>query len=160
MYSGVFCLLALRGARDWRRAVSIQLQDLQDHHIFPRDYLRNHAVEKRAVVNSITNRTLISDETNGKIKNKAPADYLANKDIFPSGPDEQLLMPHFISAEAIDAMKRTMATSPASDVLELYERFCALREQSVIAEIRRVCGISSAATLEAVTKPILLNPAW
>ena len=80
VYSGGFCLLALRGARDWRRGESIQLQDLEDHHIFPCDYLRNHGMEKRAVVNSIANRTLISDETNGKIKSKAPADYLANKE--------------------------------------------------------------------------------
>jgi hypothetical protein len=102
VYSGVFCLLALRGARDWRRGESIQLQELQDHHIFPRDYLRTHGLDKG--VNSIVNRTLISDETNGKIKNKAPAEYLASKEIFPSGPKDSLLSDHFIEPDAIEAM--------------------------------------------------------
>ena len=40
VYSGVFCLLGLRGARDWRRREAIQLQELQDHHIFPQAYLK------------------------------------------------------------------------------------------------------------------------
>src|SRR5437879_5884630 len=81
VYSGVFCLLALRNARDWRRGEDIQLQALQDHHIFPQAYLRRHDITKRATVNSIANRTLISDETNRKISDKAPADYLVDTDI-------------------------------------------------------------------------------
>ena len=39
VYSGVFCLLALHNARDWRRGEDIRLQELQDHHIFPQAYL-------------------------------------------------------------------------------------------------------------------------
>ena len=35
VYSGVFCLLAMRGARDWQVDEHIELQRLQDHHIFP-----------------------------------------------------------------------------------------------------------------------------
>ena len=116
VYSGVFCLLALRGARDWRRVESIQLQDLEDHPIFLRDYLRSHGVEKRAIVNSIVNRTLISDETNGKIKNKAPADYLASKEIFPSGYDDRLLAPHFFSIDAIGAMQQAKSNTTDTDV--------------------------------------------
>ena len=72
VYSGVFCLLALRNARDWRRGEDIRLQELQDHHIFPQAYLKRHEITKRVDVNTIANRTLISDETNGKIKDKAP----------------------------------------------------------------------------------------
>ena len=66
VYSGVFCLLALRSARDWRRGEDIQLQELQDHHIFPQAYLKRHEITKRVDVNTIANRTLISDETNGR----------------------------------------------------------------------------------------------
>ena len=98
VYSGVFCLLAIRGARDWRRGGNIQLQDLQDHHIFPQDYLKSHGLEKRVLVKSIVNRTLISDETNGKIKNKSPADYLMSKEIFSSSAKDVLLAPHFITS--------------------------------------------------------------
>jgi hypothetical protein len=73
VYSGVFCLLALRNARDWRRGEDIRLQDLQDHHVFPRAYLKRYGITKRVDVNSITNRALISDQTNGIIKDKALA---------------------------------------------------------------------------------------
>jgi hypothetical protein len=146
VYSGVFCLLALCGARDWRRDESIQLQELEDHHIFPRDYLRSHGVEKRAVVNSIVNRTLISDETNGKIKNKAPRDYLTSKEIFPSGPDNGLLAPHFVNSVAAEAMMKATATLSDAEVAKIYEDFCRAREQEIIAEIRKVCGIGQTQT--------------
>jgi hypothetical protein len=140
VYSGVFCLLALRGARDWRRGESIQLQELQDHHIFPRDYLKTHGVDKG--VNSIVNRTLISDETNGKIKNKAPAEYLASKEIFPSGPKDSLLSSHFLESDAVQAMQRGTATLSDAELSIVYEDFCRAREQAIVAEIRRLCGIT------------------
>src|SRR6266850_584189 len=76
VYCGVFCLLAIRGARDWRRGEAIQLQDLQDHHIFPKAFLSRHGLTERSTVNSLVNRTLISDETNLKIRDQAPADYI------------------------------------------------------------------------------------
>ena len=141
VYSGVFCLLALRGARDWRRGEDIRLQELQDHHIFPKDYLRSHGIEKRLPVNSIVNRTLISDETNGKIKNKAPADYLASKEIFPSGLKESLLSPHFLRAGALDAMKDAAKNISNAELSARYEEFCKAREEGIVSEIRRVCGL-------------------
>jgi len=141
VYSGVFCLLALRGARDWRRGEDIRLQELQDHHIFPRDYLRSHGIEKRLPVNSIVNRTLISDETNGKIKNKAPADYLVNKEIFPSGPKDSLLSPHFLRGAALDAMKAAAKNISNAELGSTYENFCKAREEGIVSEIRRVCGV-------------------
>ena len=57
VYSGVFCLLALRHARDWRRGEDILLQELQDHHICPQAFLKRHGIAKRVDVNSIANRT-------------------------------------------------------------------------------------------------------
>ena len=86
VYSGVFCLLALHNARDWRRGEDIRLQELQDHHIFPQAYLERHDITKRVDVNTIANRTLISNETNGRSKDKAPAEPTsADPAIFPSG---------------------------------------------------------------------------
>jgi hypothetical protein len=140
VYSGVFCLLALRGARDWRRGESIQLQELQDHHIFPRDYLKTHGLDKG--VNSIVNRTLISDETNGKIKNKAPAEYLASKEIFPSGPKDSLLSAHFLGFDAVKAMQRGTADLSDEELSVVYEDFCRAREQAIVAEIRRLCVLT------------------
>ena len=143
VYSGVFCLLALRGARDWRRGEDIRLQELQDHHIFPKAFLKRHSVSKPATQNTIVNRTLISDETNGRIKDKAPADYVRDVDIFSAGARIDLLEPHFIDEGALTAM--TEAAEDLSDeaLLERYERFTRAREASIVAEIRRVCGIDN-----------------
>ena len=142
VYSGVFCLLAIHGARDWRRLENIQLQDLQDHHIFPRNYLTTHGYEKRVYINSIVNRTLISDETNGKIKDKAPAEYIASAEIFPKGLEDSILSPHFLNPAAVEALKRAAGKLSPDEVASLYEEFCKARESAIAAEIRKVCGIA------------------
>ncbi len=141
VYSGVFCMLALQGARDWLRGESIQLQTLQDHHIFPRSYLKKHGIANGDAVNSVVNRTLISDETNGKIKDKAPAEYLRSIDIFPSGPLPALLLPHFVTSEVRSAMEEAQEKLSPPDVTYIYEEFCREREAAIIAEIRMLCGV-------------------
>lgn len=143
VYSGIFCLLALRQARDWRRGEDIRLQELQDHHIFPQAYLKRHGIEKRNTVNTIANRTLISDETNGKIKDKAPADYLADAEIFPTGAREDLLDPHFLDATVTPLMSAAVDDLSNEDAAALYERFVEARQAALVAEIRRACGITA-----------------
>ena len=64
--------------------------------VFPQAYLKRHGIERKAELNTIANRTLISNETNGKIKDKAPAEYIASAEIFPNGASEALLAPHFL----------------------------------------------------------------
>ncbi len=141
VYSGVFCLLALRDARDWRRGESIELQKLQDHHIFPRAYLQRHGLTKQTDVNSIVNRTLISDETNNKISDAAPAEYLASGDVFPSGPTPILMEPHFLLSNAIDILHGAPENLTNAEVAASYEAFRQTREAAIVAEIRRACGI-------------------
>jgi hypothetical protein len=147
VYSGVFCLLAIRNARDWRRGEDIRLQELQDHHIFPQAYLKRHGVTRRVDVNTIANRTLISDETNGKIKDKAPADYLKDAAIFPAGASEALLGPHFIDSTTLPLLLAAVDTLSDSDLANLHGRWLQAREAAMIQEIRRVCGITQLATL-------------
>jgi hypothetical protein len=148
VYSGVFCLLALRSARDWRRGEDIRLQELQDHHIFPQAYLRRHGITKRVDVNTLANRTLISDETNGKIKDKAPADYLASAEIFPSGPRTELLLPHFIDDTTLPLMQGALEALSNEDLARLYALFIDAREAAIIAEIRRACDVTATAGAE------------
>ncbi len=143
-YSGVFCLLALRNARDWRRGEDIRLQELQDHHIFPKAYLKRHEITKRVDVNTIANRTLISNETNGKIKDKAPADYISDDDIFPSGASAELLGPHFIDERTLPILQAAADDTPNDDLAGLYERFVQARQTAMIEEIRLACGIAAA----------------
>lgn len=141
VYSGVFCLLALRGARDWMRGESIQLQKLQDHHIFPQAYLKKHSLTTRSSVNSIANRTLISDETNAKIKDKAPVEYINSKEIFPAGTTDSLMAPHFMDTKVLEFMSLATEDLSKADVEYAYHEFLQQRERSIVAEIRRVCGI-------------------
>jgi hypothetical protein len=143
VYNGVFCLLALRGARDWRRGEAIQLQDLEDHHVFPQAYLRRHGLTGRVEVNTIINRTLISDETNGRIRDKAPAQYLGNLDIFPAGASSALLSPHFIDDDAVAAMTRATEGLGTDAARATYESFLRAREGAILREVRGACGLAS-----------------
>jgi hypothetical protein len=146
VYSGLFCLLALRNARDWRRDEDIRLQELQDHHIFPQAYLKRHEVTRRVQVNSIANRTLISDQTNGKIRAKAPSVYLADTAVFPSGAGVELLEPHFIGDKTRALLEQAGETATDEEVADLYERFLQAREAAMIEEIRKACGITPTKT--------------
>jgi len=141
VYCGVFCLLALQNARDWRRGENIQLQNLEDHHIFPQGFLKKKEITARRLLNTIVNRTLISDETNNKIKAKAPADYLASKEIFPTGATGPLLAPHFLNESALTAMRDATDELSADQVRQVYDRFCKQREAAIVAEVRRICGV-------------------
>jgi len=116
-------------------------EELQDHDIFPQAYLKRHGLNKKADLNTIANRTLISDETNGKIKDKAPATYLHDPEIFPSGTSESLLGPHFIDPAILALMEQATETLTNDEAAELYDRFFRAREQAIITKIRAVCGI-------------------
>jgi hypothetical protein len=141
VYSGIFCLLAVVGARDWRRGESIQLQELQDHHIFPQGYLKRHGITKKVELNSILNRTLISDETNLRIKDKAPSEYVQSNEVFPSGASSGLLKPHFITPTALEIMRTASESLSIEEVAGIYEEFRKEREAAIITRIRDVCGI-------------------
>jgi hypothetical protein len=112
-------------------------------------------------VNTIANRTLISDETNLKIRDKAPAAYLDDSEIFPSGATTALLGPHFIddgvrscmdeaSEPLVIASGAALSPGEVADLsnktaADIYDRFVRAREQVIVSEIRRVCGITPVA---------------
>lgn len=146
VYSGVFCLLALNNARDWLRGEDIRLQELQDHHVFPQAFLRRHGISKRPEVNTIANRTLISNETNAKIKDKAPAEYMDDPAVFPSKARLDLLAPHFIDATALGQLREAFEDLSDADAAAAYGRFLDVREMAMIGEIRRVCGVTAPPT--------------
>lgn len=145
VYSGVFSLLAIRNARDWRRGENIQLQELQDHHIMPQAFLKRHVVSRRVTVNSIANRTLISNETNGKIKDKAPKEYLEDASIISANTRADLLLPHFVDEATMAVLLGSEESLSPAEASAKYAEFVQLREQAIIGEIRRVCGIEISA---------------
>lgn len=147
IYCAVFCLLAKRGARDWQRGEHIELQSLQDHHIFPKDYLKRHGIAAGDRTNNVVNRTLIADQTNNKIRAKAPADYLQSTDIFTTAP-ASLLSAHFVDETALEALR--LATEDRTEdgqkiVLAAYDRFLDAREALILATVREICGVSTMA---------------
>jgi hypothetical protein len=129
LYRGVMCLVALRGAKDFRADDSIQFHTLEDHHIFPNAYLKKQTGPKGKAysadrINCVINRTLIADTTNRKISKSSPADYLQK--IFPKQGHAKILATHYINAEALAAMQ-------AND----FEAFTTDREKALIEEVRR-----------------------
>ena len=145
VYSGVFFLLALHNAQDWCRGEDTRLQELQDHHIFPQAYLRRHDIIKRVDVNSIVNRTLISNETNGRIKDRAPADYIDDPVIFPMGAGPDLIEPHFIDKVSLGFIRTATEALAYQQAAAIYADFLQAREAAIIQEIRSACGITTAA---------------
>lgn len=144
IYRGVLCMLAINGAKDWRRLEALQLQELEDHHVFPRAYLRRHKV--RLSTNTIVNRTLISDETNRRITDKATAEYLASADIFPKG--HGVLTAHFIDADGLAAMKEAEEGISPEAAQGAYARFLHAREAVILDRLRALVEVEAGAEFE------------
>lgn len=129
LYRGVMCLVALRGAKDFRADDSIQFHTLEDHHIFPSAYLgglRESDGSKFAAdrINTIVNRTLIADVTNAKISKSRPSQYV--RKLVPADRAEAILATHFIGGDCLDALRA-----------DNYQLFLKLRERALISEVRR-----------------------
>jgi hypothetical protein len=129
VYKGILCLVALGGARDFFSGDAIALQELDDHHIFPKSYLRDQGYEPDER-NTILNRTLIARDTNRNfIRNRPPSDYVAEmEDLHGVAGTEHILATHFIDADAYAAMKN-----------DDYEAFLTARESTITAEIAERC---------------------
>jgi hypothetical protein len=124
-YKGVMNLIALSGARDFANNDGITFHDLDDHHIFPRKFLKDEYGITGERANTILNRTLIVDSTNKKISYRSPSKYL--KFVFPSDYEQTILASHLISTGAAEAM--------ADDD---YEAFLNTREETLLSRIREM----------------------
>ena len=116
-------LIAINGARDFATNDGIPFHELEDHHIFPRGFLRDHLNITGARANTILNRTLIKDSTNRKISRKAPSEYL--RTVFSNEHRDTILRSHLIGAEAQAAMER-----------DDYEAFLVAREKDILDYLR------------------------
>jgi hypothetical protein len=128
VYRGVICLIALNGAKDFCADDSIQFHNLEDHHIFPVEFLRSRKDKfgnqyDPPRINCIINRTLIAEKTNKKIGKRNPSDYIEN--LIPKDRRDEILKSHLISPEAIEAM-----------LSDNFDAFIDAREKHLIARIR------------------------
>jgi hypothetical protein len=119
IYKGIINLIVLNGAKDFFYGENIAFHKLEDHHIFPQNYLRKVLnLDDKDKINTILNRTLISKNTNNYIKDKAPSEYI--REIERYNDPVAILEPHFISQECIEYMKKND-----------YENFLKCREEII-----------------------------
>jgi hypothetical protein len=106
VYNGIFNLLVLQGARDWMTGDVPQHGDLDDHHIVPDSWGKEHI--KDGLIGSILNRTPLTAATNQHvIKARLPNAYLPEL-IGQNGEAtvRAILESHFISPTAFDILLR------------------------------------------------------
>jgi len=145
IYRGAMCLIlgSGTGARDFHTQSVItgklmNEQGIDDHHIFPDDFLQKKGIALARSRDCVLNRTLIDRTTNQMISNRAPSDYMNQIRQTPGFPFENVLASHCL---------------PTGDVSPLwtddYEAFLVWRQNRLWQEIQRVTGVTEAADLEA-----------
>ncbi len=94
-------MIALAGARDFFTGQSIELSKLEEHHLFPKK-----SGLRLSKVNSILNKTLISDATNRSILNKKPSGYIGDIESKLGSRQEakETLATHFVDDKAFLGM--------------------------------------------------------
>ena len=106
VYNGVFNLLVLRGAQDWMTGTVPQYGDLDDHHVVPKSWGKEHNLDTS--IDTILNRTPLTADTNRKvIRDRLPNEYLpelikANGEVTVRATLES----HFISPAALSILLR------------------------------------------------------
>lgn len=103
--------------------------NLEDHHIFPNDYLKKNwsqvheTLDSQIVIDCVVNRTLIPKLTNIKVSNKAPSTYLG--ELNQQNPNlSTALQSHMIDDEVI-----------SGDYDKMYDYFLAERAGKILAAI-------------------------
>ncbi|KYH33087.1 GmrSD restriction endonuclease domain-containing protein [Neomoorella mulderi] len=128
VYRGVINLVAIQGAKDFQADDAIEFHALDDHHIFPRAFLASvkdaegKSKYQNPDINTVLNRTLISQATNRRISRMKPSDYLAK--LVPLERKQEIMATHLIDEAALMAMER-----------DDYEGFLQAREKRIMAAL-------------------------
>jgi len=125
VYNGIFNLLVLRGARDWMTGNVPQYGDLDDHHIVPKSWGKEHGLA--GLIDTILNRTPLTADTNRKvIRDRLPSEYLP--ELIAANGEASVratLESHFISPSAFDILLRDPFTP------DDFEAFLAERQRTL-----------------------------
>jgi hypothetical protein len=131
VYRGVINLLAISSAKDFRTGDAITFYTLEDHHIFPHSCLakkktddtgEHHKYESEEI-NTILNRTLISEGTHKAIRDRWPSKYIP--ELVPSTRKTEIMASHFIDERALAALEN-----------DEYDAFRKHRERCILAALR------------------------
>ena len=135
IYNAIFNLFVINEARDWSTFDLPEYESLDDHHIVP---LSKFSEQGGSVINSILNRTPLSEKTNRHvIKNRMPFEYL--KEMLDNNDKEKVydvLSSHLISKKAVSILLRNpFAKSDFNDfLLERHETIINAIENLLIKE--------------------------
>jgi len=140
-YKGVFNLLFKNEAKDFYQPEDLAYNELDDHHIFPKNFLKDIDVD----CNTVLNRTLIFNKTNKKISAKSPAEYI--KEIVEIQKNKSLLeieaenkvkenfKSHFIDEEMYEILKNTHKRLSPQEIKKNFEEFTGRREKLILEKI-------------------------
>jgi hypothetical protein len=129
VYNGIFNLLVISEARDWMTGDVPQHDDLDDHHIVPRDWSKGKDLPTS--IDTILNRTPLTAATNRYvISNRLPCTYLPelikkNGEAMVRGTLES----HLISPAAFDILLRSPFTT------DDFEAFISERQRTILEAI-------------------------
>ena len=106
VYNGIFNLLILNGARDWRTGTVCRENDLDDHHIVPKNWGKDSDLGTE--IDSILNRSPLTADTNRTfIRDRLPNEYI--RELIDENGESNVLDTmdsHFISQEAVKILLR------------------------------------------------------
>jgi hypothetical protein len=133
VYRGVISLPLSRSIRDFGRnrknLAAVPWEDMEDHHIYPKQFLRPYGI-KGERVNNIANRTLLARNTNQEIGNTAPHVYLTDPKIVGSEPIQPTIVAHLIEPDVI--------LKPFTEAV--YDQFLIDRSRKIINGIKDAVG--------------------
>ncbi len=108
IYSGVLNLVNYhaKGLPDWNNSGTLHpSQKLEEHHIFPKEYLKSKHPKSPDVseyIDSVVNRVIVPKITNIKIGSKSPLEYLEEMKKANPKLDETTLQRHLIDDSLLD----------------------------------------------------------
>lgn len=145
IYRGVMCLVLGNGtgARDFHtRAVitgKLMLDEgIDDHHVFPDNFLKTAGVNPARIRDCVLNRTLIDRTTNQMISDRAPSDYMKEIRGTRGFPFDEVLSSH------------CLPTGPSAPFWsDDFDAFLIWRQERLWQEIKKVTGAKVATDLES-----------
>lgn len=136
--------ISLRNAQDFGTGellVPIAGKDCDRHHLFPKDYLKKNGVTEAKQINHCLNFALLTNKTNGTIRNLGPHDYL--------GPDSEFIHDNDGNGDNLKNLVSThqipfdqLISEPSSDssgVPNIYQKFIEARAGMIRDAIDKLC---------------------
>ncbi len=134
IYKAIFCILIREGALDFSSYESPVYSELDDHHIMPKSWGNKNKVE---FINSILNRTPLSNDTNRKIiHEQSPNIYIRTmlKRAKKESDVYKLLETHLISYKAVQILLRDGFAE------QDYKEFIRVRKEAIMDKIKDLVG--------------------